>query len=123
MNHLKSVVMKFLVYSIIILFVLLFYGFSISSLLLLSAFLSVVTYVLGDLFVLPLRGNWFATVIDGVLVFLGVLIWTIPNYGFYFSLLAGALFIAVITAVCEWFLHIYVIGREIRDRDREPIYE
>lgn len=123
MNHVKSVVMKFLVYSIIVLFVLLFYGFSITSLLLLCAFLAVITYVLGDLLVLPLRGNLFATVADGVLIFLVVLIWTVPNYGFYFSLLAGTLFIAIIAAVCEWFLHIYVIGRELRDRDREPIYE
>jgi hypothetical protein len=123
MHHFKSVIMKFFVYSIIILFVLLFYGFSMASLILLAAFLSVVTYVLGDLFVLPLRGNWIATLADGGLILLGVLFWTVPSFGFYYSLLAAALFIAVILAVCEWFLHIYIIGREIRDDDREPIYE
>lgn len=122
MNHLKSILIKFIVYSIIILFVLLFYGFSMSSLVLLAAFLAVVTYVLGDIFVLPLRGNWIATLSDAALIFLGVLIWTVPSYGLYFSLLAGALFIAAIGAVCEWFLHIYVIGREAKV-NKEPIYD
>ncbi|MFN7251091.1 MAG: DUF2512 family protein [Anaerobacillus sp.] len=122
MHHVKPIIVKFIIYSILTTFVLLFYGFSISFLLILSALLALVTYFIGDLLVLPLKGNWFATLTDGVTVFLGILIWIVPSYGFYFSTLGGALFIAFLVAVCEWFIHIYIIGRLNRE-DREPIYD
>jgi hypothetical protein len=122
MHHIKPIVVKFLIYSILIAFVLLFYGFSIPSLLMLSFLLAIVTYFLGDVFVLPLKGNWFATLTDGVTVFIGVLIWIVPTYGLYFSAIGGALFVAFIVGVCEWFIHIYIIGRVDRE-DREPIYD
>ncbi|MCT8138750.1 DUF2512 family protein [Anaerobacillus sp. CMMVII] len=122
MNHIKPIIIKFIIYCILITMVLLFYGFSFLSLVTLSAILAVVTYVLGDMFTLPLKGNWVATLTDGATVFLGVLIWIVPTYGFYFSTIGGALFVAFLVAVCEWFLHIYVIGRLDRE-DREPIYD
>jgi hypothetical protein len=122
MHHVKPIIVKFIIYSILTTFVLLFYGFSISFLLILSALLTLVTYFIGDLLVLPLKGNRFATLTDGVTVFLGILIWIVPSYGFYFSTLGGALFIAFLVAVCEWFIHIYIIGRVNRE-DREPIYD
>lgn len=122
MDHFKSIMVKFFAHSIIILFVFLFYGFSFSSLLFLSAILALVSYGVGDLAVLPLRGNLQATLCDGAIVFLGIVLWTAPSYGLYTSLLAGALFCAIIIAVCEWFIHIYVIGRSLRD-DPEPIYD
>lgn len=122
MQHVKPVLVKFFIYSILITLVLLFYGYSIPSLLLLSAILAVVTYFLGDMLILPLKGNWIATVVDVVTVFLVVLIWTVPSYGLYFSVIGGALFVAFIVGVCEWFIHIYIIGRVDRDGP-EPLYD
>lgn len=122
MSHVKTILIKFLIFSIIILFVFLFYGFPFRSLLLLAASLAIVTYVLGDVFILPLTGNRVATIADGAVALLGVLLWTMPSFGLQISLFAGAVFVAIIIAVCEWFLHIYVIGRMWRD-DHEPNYE
>lgn len=122
MHHGKPIIIKFLIYSILITFVFLFYGVSIPSLLILSGLLAIITYVLGDLLILPLKGNTVATLADGAIVFLGVLIWTLPSYGLYFSTIGGAFFVAFILAVCEWFIHIYIIGRVDRE-DREPLYE
>lgn len=122
MQHVKPIFLKFLIYSILITLVLLFYGYSIPLLLVLSAILALVTYILGDMVVLPLKGNWIATLVDVATVFLGVLIWTVPTYGFYFSVIGGALFVAFIVGVCEWFIHIYIIGRVDRD-GREPLYD
>ncbi|WP_161568275.1 DUF2512 family protein [Anaerobacillus alkaliphilus] len=122
MHHVKPILIKFIVYSILLSLVLLFYGFSIPAVLLLSALLSVITYFLGDVFVLPLKGNFVATIVDGGTIFLGVLIWIVPYYGLYFSTLASALFVAFVVSVSEWFLHIYVIGRVDRE-DREPVYD
>lgn len=122
MGHLKSILLKFIVFSVITSLVFVFYGFTITSLLLLSFLLAIVTYVLGDLLILPLKGNLIATIADGCLVFLGLLIWTGPSYGFYYSLLAGALFVAVFAALCEWFTHLYVIGN-LNEKNREPTYE
>lgn len=122
MPHVKPLLIKFLIYSLIIRFVLLFFGFLLSSLLILSALLSIVTYVLGDRIVFPLKGNWFAAVMNGVIVFLGILIWIGPSNGLYFSTIGGALFVAFVVAVCEWFIHSYVISK-INREDRDPIYD
>lgn len=122
MSHVKPIVMKFMIYSIIILFVLLFYGFSFGSLLLLAAIMATVTYVFGDLLILPLKGNLIATVVDGGVVLLGVLFWIAPSFGLEFSIFAGAIFVAVMIAACEWFFHIYVIGRSWRE-GRESNYQ
>lgn len=122
MQHVKPIAAKFFIYTIIMTLVLVFYGFSILSILMLSAMLAIITYVLGDLIVLPFKGNFIATVADGAIIFLGALILMAPTYGLYFSTIAGALFLAFLLAVCEWFIHLYIIGR-INERDREPIYD
>ncbi len=122
MHYVKPIAVKFLVYSILLSLVLLFYGFSIPSVLALSALLAIVTFVVGDIIVLPLKGNLVATLVDGATIFVGILLWIVPTYGLYFSTIASVLFVAFVVSVCEWFLHIYVIARVDRE-DRNPVYD
>ncbi|MGO4887005.1 DUF2512 family protein [Anaerobacillus sp. MEB173] len=121
MKHIKPLLLKFFFISVIISIVFVFYGFSFRAILFYSAALAVVTYVLGDLIILPLTGNTTAVLVDGITILAGISLLFAPQFGLNFSLIGGALFCAIIVAVCESFLHKYVISN--RRNQKEPTYE
>lgn len=116
MKHVKALLIKFIMITGILLIILRgFYQFNFWSIIVTSLLLTGVSYLLGDLIILPLFENWGATIADFVLVFMGVWVLgslypgTIP-----FPTVAGisSLFIAG----GEYFFHQYMAHHVLRKR-------
>lgn len=106
MEHVKALIIKFIMCTAVLWVVLgLFFGVTFSAILTIAVILTVVSYLLGDLFILPRFENWGATLADFGLAFLGV--WFL---GYYLNipLFTAALFSGVIIAIGEYFFHKYV---------------
>ena len=86
----------------------LFYGVSFADILWTSLLLTVASYLIGDLFILPLSNNLTATLADLGLAFLGI--WLIGSYMYPVDVpvVAAAFFSALIIMVGEWFFHRYM---------------
>ncbi|KYD08518.1 YndM family protein [Heyndrickxia sporothermodurans] len=113
MKTLTALAIKFIA-SFIALFVILglFYGMSIQSVILITAVIGVISYIIGDKLLLPRTNNVVATSVDFGLSFL--IIWSIVSYGnidnyralFWASIIGG-----LGIAFCEYFFHIYLFRR------------
>lgn len=109
MEHVKGLIVKFIMVTAVLYIVLgLFYGVSFGNVLWTSIILTILAYMVGDLLILPFAGNITATVADFGLAFLGV--WLIGAYLYDpdISVLAAAFFSAIVIAVGEWFFHNYM---------------
>ena len=116
LEHVRSLIIKFIMMTVALFVVLsLFYGVSFINVLWTSLLLTIASYLLGDLLVLDLAGNWAATIADLGLAFLGI--WLIGAYLYDPSVpAAGAAIIsAIVIAVCEWFFHNYMNKQVLRD--------
>lgn len=108
MEHVRAIVIKFFV-SLALLYVILglMYDMSFTNVLLISLVLSIASYVIGDLFLLPKTNNTISTLTDFGLAFM--IIWIVGEsltYGE--SLLLPSLMAAAGIAVTEYFFHKYV---------------
>ncbi|QQZ11134.1 YndM family protein [Heyndrickxia vini] len=113
MKTLTALAIKFIA-SFIALFVILglIYGMSIQSVILITAVIGVISYIIGDKLLLPRTNNVVATSVDFGLSFL--IIWSIVSYGnldnyrtlFWASIVGG-----LGVALCEYFFHIYLYRR------------
>lgn len=114
MKTLTALAIKFTA-TFAILFIILgfIYGMSFPSIVLLTAVIGIVSYVLGDRLLLPRTNNIVAASIDFGLAFL--FIWSIASVGnvddnyrtlFFASLIGG-----IGVAICEYFFHIYMYKR------------
>lgn len=122
MEHLKALIIKFAMITLVLFIVLGVWGVSFSNILLTSLILTAGAYVLGDLWIFPSLGNGVATVADLGLAFVGI--WVIGEMLYpAVDLLLAALISAVIIAGGEWFFHKYmarnVLGRNTRHVKKE----
>ncbi len=119
MKHLMALGMKFVATSIVLLSILsIFSGARISEILLVSLLLTLVSYALGDLFILPRFGNVVATIADFGLSFL--LIWFM---GYLFlsptvSIITASIFAAIFISLTEALIHAYLLNRTNREENR-----
>src|SRR5690625_3530993 len=102
-----------------------FYGIGFGHILLLNILITGVSFILGDLYVLPKFENWGATIADFFLVLA-----TVWLYGTYvipqlFPVLSVAALSALLIGVGEYFIHKYVdrllLHQEVRTVDRRNI--
>ncbi|MFC0271667.1 YndM family protein [Metabacillus herbersteinensis] len=110
MKHLWAMVIKFIA-CFALLFVILGIGFDLSfqNVLLITFILGAVSYVLGDLFILPRTNNTIATIADLGLAF--VVIWfilaNVSDNGA--SIFWASLIASVGVALFEYFFHKYMV--------------
>jgi hypothetical protein len=109
MKHLKALGIKFIVTSIVLLSVLgIYYNSTILEIIMISALVTGVAYVVGDLFILPKFGNIVATLADFGLAFLSIwglsLLFIAPPD----RLATAALFAAVFIMLSEALFHAYM---------------
>lgn len=117
MKHLIALLIKFVMVFIVLYVIMgLFFGISIGNVFIMSLFLTVTAYMLGDLVVLPMWGNLIATVADFGLALIGI--WLISYYilGISIPLVTGVLTSAVLIAFGEWFFHKYLKGKVIESK-------
>ncbi len=119
MEYAKAILIKLVFTTVVLWFILgLFYRFSFGQVLFLSIVLTAVSFVLGDLIILPRFENWGAVIADFLLVFAAV--WV---YGTYFhtmdlSVISAAGISALVIGLCEVFFHRYVDSHILHVDDR-----
>ncbi|ASS69753.1 DUF2512 family protein [Bacillus atrophaeus] len=116
MVHVKALAIKGIM-TIIVLYLVLGLGFNFTfgDTLLMTIVLGVVSYLLGDLYVLPKWNNMIATLADFGLAFLVVWLMGMPlSMGLSPGMLAlAALFAAIVMAIGEYFFHFYMMSKEL----------
>jgi len=109
MKHVTALIIKFVMVAVILevtFFILT--NLNITEVLYLSALVTIVAYVLGDLIILPVSNNTIATIAD-----MGLVVATIYFYNYLLRTtdiisFTDALVPAVIIGLGEWFFHRYV---------------
>ncbi|MGG3799803.1 YndM family protein [Metabacillus fastidiosus] len=118
MKHIKALLIKFTVISIVLLSILpIFDNASISLTLFISAILTGTSYLIGDLFILPKLGNLFASIAD--LVFSFALIWflSILFIGNGSHVIGASILAAIFIALSEGLFHAYMKEKVLK---KEP---
>lgn len=108
MPHGRALALKF-IGSLVLLYIILgmMFGMSLINVLLITALLCIISYILGDMLILPRTGNTIAAAADFGLAF--VLIWFLSSIltGGK-NLLAMSLIAAISAALFEYFFHKYL---------------
>lgn len=127
MNHLKALIMKFLMIAVVLLIILtLIFDVPFGDTIWISVVLTLVAYVAGDLMIFKNAGdvneqgkrNAIATVSDIILAFL--VIWLMGNslVDDNVNIVTAAIISALVIGGGEWFFHKYLDNNVFRDRDR-----
>ncbi|MGE8203926.1 YndM family protein [Heyndrickxia sp. NPDC080065] len=110
MKHIKAMTIKF-VANLIVLFIILgmLFGFSFTNIVFISLVLSVISYLVGDIWVLPKTNNTVATISDFALSF--IVIWFLTaalTYANLTSLFISSVVSAGGVSIVEFFFHKYI---------------
>ncbi|SCV20644.1 Uncharacterized protein BCRIVMBC845_03168 [Bacillus cereus] len=111
MKHIVALLIKYTAISAVLLMILgIFQGISIPRILFISLLTTGVSYLIGDLFILPKYGNMVATIADLGLSFVEVwaLTYFLTNINLTRNIGASAFFAALLIGVTEIFFHIYM---------------
>lgn len=117
MNHTKALLIKF-VSSLIVLYIILgyFYGMTFGDVFLITLVLGIVSYIIGDMFILRRSNNFVATVSDFILAFIVIRLMS-DNLieGADGNLLQMSLIASLAVAVFEYFFHKYFAHNVLSD--------
>lgn len=119
MRHLYAIGIKFIIVGTVVLSIYgIFSNASLAILILMGVVVTLASYIIGDLFILPQLGNVFATVIDFGIYFLAV--WTLSGLliGIEVGLTLATLAASYFLTLAEPLFHAYVIER-VLDLERE----
>ncbi len=119
MNHLKAFAIKF-ISSFVLLYIILgmFYDMSLGDVFLISLVLSVASYIIGDLFVLPRTNNMIATITDFGLALMVIWLMT-ENLTTYENTFTMSLIASLGVALFEYMFHKYVSSNVITESPKE----
>ncbi|UOR11425.1 DUF2512 family protein [Halobacillus amylolyticus] len=109
MKYIQALLIKFVMMTAVLWFFLgVFFGISLMDILITSIALTVVSFAIGDLLILPNIGNTTATVADMGLAFVGV--WILGSFLFETPVSLGTIsfFLAVAITIGEFFFHGYM---------------
>lgn len=119
MKHIWAVVLKYLMVLILLEIVLsLTTALTIGEIAVISAAVTILAYLIGDLLILSFSNNFVATVADAVLAFLTIYMFNFwSDYGIITA--GDAIISAVVLGAGEWFFHKYMLKVVYPNRDRE----
>lgn len=119
MKHIWAVILKYLMALILLEIVLsLATTLTIYEIAVVSAAVTILSYLLGDLLILAFSNNFVATVADAVLAFLTIYMFNFwSDYGIITA--GDAIISAVVLAAGEWFFHKYMVKVVYPNRNRE----
>ncbi|ADL52876.1 DUF2512 family protein [Clostridium cellulovorans] len=118
MKHVRALLMKFAMTAIgLEIVVYLFSDLAFTDILYMSAFITIISYVIGDLLILPSTNNTIATIADAVLA-LAIIYAFDSLWGTMTISLLDALMSAALIAIGEWFFHKY-ISVNVLEKGRE----
>jgi hypothetical protein len=119
MNHTKAFLIKF-ISSLVLLYIILgvIYNMSLWHVFSITLVLGVISYILGDLIILPRTNNTVATISDFVLAF--VLIWAMSKaFGYDRNTFTISLIASIGVAIFEFFYHLYVSKNVVNKKQPE----
>lgn len=116
MRHFVAIVLKFILVLVLLEILLgLITALSVAQILLISAAVTLLSYAIGDLLILPASNNIVATLCDVVLVFLTV--WAFNLVPGYVVILVGtAAVCAAVLGIFEFYFHKYVASALLPNR-------
>src|SRR5699024_9326733 len=115
----KAIILKYVMITVILWLVLgAFYGAAIGQVLLLSAIITGVSFILGDLFILSKFENWGAVLADFFIVLLAVWLYSSTFIMGSIPSLNAAAFSAIFISIGEVFFHKYVDKHILNIDDR-----
>jgi hypothetical protein len=119
LKHVTALLIKFAMIAVVLEIVLgIITNLTFSEILYISATVTILAYIIGDLLVLPASNNTVATVADA-----GLALFTIYAFNYMWNTreisFADALIAAAVLGVGEWFFHKYVASRVFPDRNKE----
>ena len=117
MKHMKALAIKFISSLVLLSIILgLFYDMSFGNIFLITLVLGVVSYVIGDLFILPRTNNIIATLADLGLAFLVIrFMGDALAYGDNGDMFKMSLIAAIGVALFEYAFHKYVANRVLNE--------
>lgn len=117
MKHMKALAIKLLATITVLAIILgVFYGVSIMNFLIISVLLTAISYVIGDLFLLPRLENWGAVLADYGLSFFSILFLGHYLFAYTIPLLTAAGVTSLFVAGTEYFFHQYMATRVFTER-------
>ncbi|SER47732.1 DUF2512 family protein [Salipaludibacillus aurantiacus] len=125
MKVLYAVLIKWVFQISVLWLVFTFYGFSLFFLVVFGLIMSLITLGISDYVAFSFIGNLPAAIVDGIIVFLSMLIWLSLTTGLDFGIFAALLLYSSLVISGEWFIHRYVIYpvRRGGSGDRHAGYE
>ncbi len=118
MKHIVVIILKFIVVlALLEIFLSLLTELTVTQILVISAAVTLITYLAGDLLILPFSTNAITALCDAIVIF--VTIWLF-NYVPYYSFIGvgDAAVCAVVLGIVEIFFHKYV-ARAVHPNRRE----
>ena len=108
MKHITALLYKLIIITVITAFFTMTLGaLDFGQTLTLSIILTALLYPVGDLYVLPMFGNWTAAIVDAVAA--AILVWAVSNSSMMPDItFTGALIIGVAIGIAEYFYHQYL---------------
>ncbi len=116
MKHIVAIILKFIVVLVLLEILLsLMTTLSVVQILVISAAVTIISYVVGDLLILPVSNNTVAVLSDAVLAFLTI--WLFNYVPYYGGITVGdAIISAIVLGVAEMFFHKYVASTVFPNR-------
>lgn len=111
MKHLKALGMKYVFVSVAMLMILGIFNYRISVILILSAAVTGITYLVGDLYILPKFGTITATLADLGLAFVIIWLFNFLFIGIQTQIIPASLGSALLISLGEMFFHGYLNQR------------
>lgn len=120
MNSIKALVIKFSMIVAVFSIVLGYYGFTVWNIITASVLVTGVSYIIGDLYILPRFGNVTATIADVGIAF--IVLWFIGAYlfGQPDNLVTASFIAAVVIGIGEILFHRYM-QHEVLDEFLKPV--
>ncbi|MFC4401747.1 YndM family protein [Gracilibacillus xinjiangensis] len=120
MEHVKALAIKALM-TLVVLYLILGLGFEMSfgNVVLITLVLGVLSYLLGDLYILPKTSNMTATMADLGMAFLVIWLLGMALTDISAGTMAGAAILsAIVMAVGEYFFHKFMLKRDFTPGNR-----
>ena len=118
MKHITALIIKFVMIAIVLEIILgISTNLTYTQILYVSLTVTAISYILGDLIILPASNNTVATIADA-----GIALLTIYMFNYFWTYAwispGTALFAAVILGAGEWFFHKYVEDKVLPNHRR-----
>lgn len=125
MEHTKALLIKFVAVTAAVWIIMgVFFGIDFGEILTISILVTIASYIIGDLFVLPRYGNMTAAVVDFGLAYIGI--WLIGSVVINENISLGwaSFSTALVIASAEVLFHFYMMRRVFtQDQNRSQIQQ